>query len=768
MSREQTVFDFAHAATPGDWLLWGAVALGLLAWTTWLYRRDTRGLHPALRLALGTLRCSAMVVLLWVLLGPQVRTDVKTRRDSRVVVAADVSLSMSSRDVAEGSTRRSRADHLLATLAEGDLLARLRRTHEVHLYSFGRTAELLATLPKGAEPPAPELAEILRPAADQTRLGDALTDILREQAAAPLAGVVLLTDGRGNAGGPAAPATGLAVRSRTPVFAVGYGSEAPPLNLRIVDLQAPAQVFAGDDFRVRALVQAVGDAPAAVPVELVRGDGAEREVVATRDVPLAEGAGVAEFTLTPEEVGRYTLTARTAVLPDEINERDNAALGAYEVVDRQTRVLLFSSGPGRDYRFLRNLLFRDASMSVDVLLQTAQDGVSQEADQVLREFPAGKEELFVYDVIVALDPDWSRLDDAQVADTVEWVGRQAGGLVAVAGPVETPRLARADRLGPIRELYPVRLREIFASELDSAQMAEPWPLEFTAEGRAAAYLRLGEENAAEGASWDDFAGFYWTYPSAGVRPGASVLATFSDPRAAAGGVAPPALATQFYGAGRVLFVGSTETWRLRRLGEKTFDRFWVRLIRQMGQQRLLRGSRRATLVLEQSEYPLGARISVVAQVQDAQFRPLVAPGVPLTVTEPDGATRTVTLAAQVGKPGSFEGSLPARQPGETTLQLLPGPDAEPVTRRLRVRVPALEFDDPRLNVPLLTTLAERTGGRLLAPDDLATLPDLLEDRTETTYQTGTPRPLWDRGWLMLLFVGLLALEWLLRKLLTLA
>ena len=63
----------------------------------------------------------------------------------------------------------------------------------------------------------------------------------------------------------------------------------------------------------------------------------------------------------------------------------------------------------RDYQYLRNQLFRDKTMTVDVLLQTAQPGISQESNEILEQFPSTAEELYQYDCIVAFDPDWTEL-----------------------------------------------------------------------------------------------------------------------------------------------------------------------------------------------------------------------------------------------------------------------------------------------------------------------------------------------------------------------
>ena len=67
--------------------------------------------------------------------------------------------------------------------------------------------------------------------------------------------------------------------------------------------------------------------------------------------------------------------------------------------------------------------------------------VSQEATTLLTDFPATAADLAKYNVIVAFDPDWERLTDEQRGFLNRWVQRDAGGLIAVAGELHTPRLA---------------------------------------------------------------------------------------------------------------------------------------------------------------------------------------------------------------------------------------------------------------------------------------------------------------------------------------
>ena len=127
-------------------------------------------------------------------------------------------------------------------------------------------------------------------------------------------------------------------------------------------------------------------------------------------------------------------------------------------MEERSKVLLIAGGPTREYRFLRNMLYRDKDIEVHVHLQTGDVGISQESDDILLDLPAIADELFVYDCIVAFDPDWLQLDEIQIELVERWVSEKAGGLIVVAGPVFTPewsrfRRGRDNRVDTLKSLY---------------------------------------------------------------------------------------------------------------------------------------------------------------------------------------------------------------------------------------------------------------------------------------------------------------------------
>lgn len=796
-SRE---LDWPDTIAGGLLLAFGSLAI--LVWVIWLYRRDTRELALGWRIFLAGLRLAALLGLLIIALNPQDRTQRTAFRPSRAVLLIDTSLSMRHPAAASptGATGGdSRATAVQSWLKSSSILSRLQRDHEVSIFSFDSALNgPLSVLPHqpaeesgtnsatNAITPSLDWVASLEPQGTETRLGEAMGEVIRQAAGRTLAGIVVITDGGQNAGVDPITAHDRALASKSRLIAVGVGSLEQPLNVQIADIQAPTDVQLGDAFDLTAYVQAQGLSGREVTVELLAAQDGQNEpplAISSQNLTLPDDGLAAELKFNIQPVGeggwKYTLRVQPTTAVAEFNQQDNEQTLSVRVFDRPTRVLLIAGGPMRDYQFVRNMLYRHKSMEVDVLLQTASVGSSQESNNLLGQFPATREQLFEYDVILAFDPDWRQFSAESIQNLSDWVDQEGGGLVLVAGDVFTVQLAgssdqntpQLQALAPLRDLYPVVLNSYVAEMRFDNQSSQPWPIEFTPEGQRTEFLQLTDDPVSSLARWKEFAGFYRCYPTSGAKAGATVLARFSDPRSQNEFGAPVLLAEQFFGQGRTLYLGSAEIWRLRAVSDADYDRFWIKTIREVGQGRTKRGTRRGVLLPESRKLLLGQTARLRARLLDAQFQPLGMDEVRLEVVDPAGKPMLPSprMRKDPSRPGEFVGDFRVSQAGVYRLEL-PIPESnEQITDELVVALPKLEDQDVRQNLPLLTDLVRDTGGEVLTLEAAtARLPELLPTRGELFTIDERLQSLWDRGWVMYLLVGLLAVEWLTRKLLKLA
>ena len=793
------------------------VVLLFVVWS--IYRRDTAELRPwVAHLCLG-LRIGAIALLVLFFLQPQRRTERKIVRNSRVLVLVDVSQSMGLQDgeAPDGTSAPSRIEKVVSALRDGSFLNDVRKEHDVILIRFDRDTHRVISLAKldgalpgaGSETPddrsesAASANSTVTPSKEQqddvwqkqfipqgteTRIGDAIRSVIQDQQGGPVSAIVMVTDGAQNGGIAADTALKLARDAGIPIFTVGMGADRQPKNVRLSDFNGPPRAFPNDSFTLTGLIQAVGLKNRAVDVELYSRRATESaEAYALTDSQRltlgAEGEMTpVTFELSADAPGRYTYELRIAQLAEDRNPTDNRQEVDVEIVTRKNRVLLWASGPSREYRFLRNQLRRDKDVVVDVLLQSAQGAISQDADELLSEFPRSKEDLFEYDCIVAFDPDWTALDAEQIELLEKWVADQAGGLILIAGPIHTGKWRRSSSLSTVLALYPVEFQRRFTTFSDADfGRSTAWPLAFTREGLEAEFLWLDDTAVASESIWDSFDGVYGYYAVKGAKPGATVYGRFGDSEAGIDDQGPVYFAGQFYGSGRVFYAGSGEMWRLRELDDAYFEQFYTKLIRHVSQGRLMRGSSRGSLLVERDRYLLGDTVVVRARLADELHEPLDVPGVSAQVVRPDSTTFALQLEPDAARKGMYRGQFTALQEGTFRVDLAtPGVIDEPLSSRVQIKVPDLEREHARRNDPLLSKIAASTGGiyyvgieAAMGTPSTSTRPILthLVNREEITTLVGAPDRDFDRQVMRFMLwgiCGLLCCEWLVRRLSKLA
>ncbi len=826
----------ARIETFSQWWELPAVVIAvvaILALVFWIYRRDSVELSRSAGIGLALLRGSALGCLVAAYLDFERTTEHELVFPSRVAVLVDSSASMTIEDeppenvdsVSLPASRMNRSEHAINVLESGGLLEEISKTHEVSLWRFDADAQSLAVFPidsfastlsdgvnNGEQSPdaflkdRDELSEHngdsslsqsefarqqtarwrdgIMPRGSETRIGEALKTVVDQEPPGLLAAVVVLSDGANNAGiDPRATVSSL-VAQGVRVFPLGIGSQRLPVNVRVADLLVPARVFPGDRFAATGQLQAQGLEGSSVQVELAEvpsddGSGTQRVIDQTFVTLAADGQVTSVRFDVPgmPSPGRRMLSLRVVPPPSDRSESDNQQAVEIEVVDRVTQVLLLAGGPGREYQFMRNVLMRDDSFAVDVLLQTAVSGASQDARRILQEFPATAKEISEYDAIVAIDPDFRKFDPAAMARLAQWVEKESGGLLLMAGNVFMDAWLADPTTASIRNLYPIELRRRVQLVVDEpAGFDEPMPLEFSRDGQDAEFLWLASSAIASQTVWSEFPGVYSCFDAVRAKPGATVYARAK--RLGATG-APDTLpiycAGQFYGSGSVFYVGSGETWRLRSVDETLYERLSTQLLRHVSQGRLLRGSRRASVLIERDRYVVGSNVVVRIVMPEGDTAKITT----CRVVSPDGTTAPMPLSIDPVRSGILLGGFAANLQGTWRIDVTLGDGSgEIITRRVQARLPDRELERPKLDRSLLEQISAATGGEstmldgvVWDRDDSVALALKIPDRSRREYEAGAPDSSFKERLNSILLAcgtGLLCFEWILRRLMRLA
>ena len=801
--------QFVWTYPPVSWqvVLLLAVLAGLLFVIGWFYRREVATCPRRVCILLAVLRGIVMLAVALIFLGPALGVSVRQTVEPSVLVLLDDSLSMTVRDryrekealaAVASFTKRSEADirqnppsrvglvNELLQRDDGAFLRGLAAKGRVQVLSFAentrlrtalgvRTPEALSgagDLEQGGRVPPVEARGL------GTNLGRALREAIQSVAGNRVAAIVLVSDGCDTVAEDSQEMAARFGRQGIPMFSVPVGDPSAVCNVRVTELWAPESVPKKDPFTIQAQIQVRNVDSAQVPVELRQcpadaPDTDQGAVVASQSLAIDRGQTTysVNFSHKPEQAGRFRYTVAVPVLPDEVVDTDNRRSARVQVLDQKLRVLLVSGGPSWDYRLVRTLLSRDATVDVSCWLQSLRGTLRQDGTTPIDHIPVTPAELFGYDALLLMDPNPEVLTEQWLGLLREYVGTHGGGLLWMAGTTYTAQSLSLAQGGVLRELLPVRWQNAAAITDPTDQRnagAREWPLRVRGAGADHPMLSLTTDPRRNIDLWGNMQGVFWSYPVSGALPGSQVLIEHTDPGLKSGEAGMPLLVEGQFGAGRVIWMGFSETWRWRRAGEEPFNRFWIQAVRELAAGRLLRGKSHGQISTDRDIYSMGETVRVTGRLFDAAYRPLVAPLVKVRVASGDGAPgQDIELIPMPGRDGVYGGSFTTRSLGPNEIQMataeISGAASERLTCSFLVELPNVEFADPQLNRGLLQLLAATSGGACLNLDRLADLPSRIPDCRESLVIQSKPIELWDTRRVLWLLVILLGIEWALRK-----
>lgn len=762
-------FSFAHHIPPWAWFAILVASTTIAGWSYWRLVGPRAG-----RIALGAVRVLLLMLVAFLIAGPElVKPNERIERDW-VPVLLDRSGSMHVPDAGDVTTRLTRLDQQSSALRNAaPVFAGLAKDRNLLWLGFDAAAY---DAPPGASgvPEASATAVLGR----STNLAQAIEQALDRTAARPVAGLVIVSDGRTSAPPPKALIRRLQ-SEQIPVFAVPLGSEQSPPDRSITRAEAPATVFVNDIVPVNVEIAASGqnssDRP--VKVELVDQDGRVIDSQSVKLVPTGEQTAVARTTLAsrPDREGARSWTVRIADAGEDLSPENDAATVKLDIIKKPLHVLYIDGYPRWEYRYLKNLLIREESIKAQAMLLAADRRYIQEGTDPLAAIPSTPEEWAKYDVVILGDVRAELFSESQWQQLREQVSSKGAGLLWIGGPGATPSSWAAT---PLADLIPFSTQAGDSGPRSGVGVAT-YSDQVTV-ARAPAAERLGLLNLGQTPrdGWPEFLSnstLGWTplrwaqrILPATVKPTAEVLATAT----AAGQSPTPLVLTMRYGSGRVVYVGTDEIWRWRYArGEELPERFWLPLVRLLARESLDRSGKQAMLEIAPERAAAGQPVRIAVRLLDQRLVQTGAPRLAAQITQTDRADRApsqLSLTPEAGATGVFASTWIGSDAGSYAVEVT---DAAlgglTLKGTLEVVLPDDEMQRPQADHALLADLAAQTGGKVIPPGKLSDLPGLLPNRQVRLSDAPEVATLWDTPLALASVFFLLLVEWIGRRLIRL-
>lgn len=670
----------------------------------------------------------------------------------------------------------------------------------------------------------PELIKTgLKPTGYSTNLAGALAWVNEQIGEDERASVVVVSDGRQNHGGDLVEPSRLLASRDVRVFTVAIGSEQVAPDATVEQVDAPGWIFKDDTLRASALLRLDGLSGKPVTVEFKREGQPPQTQTVTPQTDRA--TQLVTFRDKPIDAGMYEYEIAIKELPDETIKDNNAQRLRVTVKKDKLNALVIEDQPRWEYRYLTNYLERDQRVKLQKVLFQAANIANVDRPQPVMASPENKsteaqllpntaEKWAAFDFIVLGDVPPERLTEQQQAFLAKAVTDRGATLLLIAGQFNMPfrysggtdagagGTANAGRARNVHDLLPVDLVNAWTPQEMAGHAKAGFHPVIAPEGAGSILSQFTVDESLNARLWAGLPAWYWHSEQTRTKMAASVIWAAAEPKQAGDEKAVGAdlsledarkraiLATMPVGLGRVMYLASDSTWRLRQVGgQNLHERLWGQVVRWVVGNDLPAGGRLVKFGTDRPRYVVGDPVIVTARLLGKDMAPLSGKEVTVTAraSAADGKgdgkkLNETTLVESTDAPGYYKATLSELPAGRVELALagkeveqLLAEDPTTVTKSLSVDVLPHRSDEKRninADFAALARVAEAGGGIAVRgphADVLAEHIPQLNYTTENLEQVGLFSNPKDRAtrvthWVFLtLFVGLLTAEWTIRK-----
>ena len=716
-----------------------------------VYREWIKGGHKG-RWLLPSLRAVSLSLLFLLIMRPSLVISTLLPRETKLDILVDNSRSMG---LPLGTEPRGEAVRKL--LQPGaEFLAALEEKFRVRLIRFdSRVSELDAEVEldwKG----------------NRTDIAGALEKSLAEASGEPLGGILIFTDGADNGFNSFREVLSEAKMRRIPIHTIGVGPEEATRDVEITQVAVPRFLVPETVAVARVTLRNRGFAGQRSRIEVHEGES----LVQSKEVNLPLDAETVnlEIPLIPKSKGIKNYRFSLKPFEDEEIQQNNERTTIVEVRDFKPRILYVEGRPRWEYKFIRKAILQDPHLRLETLLRTAlnkfyRQGIEEETT-LAAGFPTEKEELFKYQGIVFGSVESSFFTYPQMEMVKDFVARRGGGFLMLGGG--TSFAAGKFQNTPIEEILPVWTQPQREGQGPPSYAQGQKRMILTDYGHQHPTLRLSLEEEKNRSQWEAMPELTdWNLVGA-TKTGATTLARLDGRQKSTSGSESPLLVFHRYGRGITTAFLTGSSWRWQMLQDhkdQSHETFWRQLLRWLVHS----AKDPVSVETERESYTQGEQVRIRVEVHDADFNPVNDARADLTVTAPSGQAEKIAVEWSPQENGVYEGVWVPSEEGLHQLSLEAGGKGASADRSygrsnafFLTASGGREYFDATQKKEFLLRLSEETGGNYYSIQGAEKLPEEAP-YVQTHSSVIETLDLWDMPVNLLLLLGLLAGEWVLRR-----
>lgn len=572
-----------------------------------------------------------------------------------------------------------------------------------------------------------------------TNISGALKDVQALYQNQNLGAIVLISDGISTEGvNPLYTIEGMG----QPVYTVLLGDTTIQQDVRIKEVLFNEIAYLNNEMPIRVKVESSGFDNANLKVSLIGGG----KTIGTRPITLTRNRpeGEVDFLVKPESVGVQQYQIRITSLPNEITYRNNSQRIYINVLETRVKIALFAGSPHPDLGALRTSFDREESYELTEFILKSPGRFYESPDRYnLRDF----------DLIILHNYPQSFQDRAMVEKIAAEVKERNKPVIHFVGAYTS-----------LRTLQPMFEHMALAPKSFNAK-SEEVIAEFTRSYRDHSTYTFGDNWI----SWANNSPPIYRNQSDWVpKSTAEVLATSKIKNIS---LDYPVYALQSHlGRKNMVFVGEN-FWRMRAhsyVEADNFDLFDDWLFNNIKWLIVSDDKRKFKVQPSKRIFSGSEPIIFKGQAYDDSYNPVTGVDIKLTLKSPDGKDTDYYLTER----GEARYSAELYNLGEGTYSYI----AEGRKDEISIGKDQGQFSIGKSNVEhyqlqadqgLLRQVALRTGGQFIYARNLEELPAKIKALPELVPESDFKRSrksLHEYAWVLALILGMLAVEWVVRKL----
>ncbi|MEW5923100.1 MAG: hypothetical protein AB1746_03850 [Candidatus Zixiibacteriota bacterium] len=713
--------EFSIDSLTGQPFLTALFFIFFILFAVYLYRRTNPPLSPAIRILLTALRIIAVCALFLALFEPVMSYKREYDRKPKLTVLVDRSRSME--NVENGLSRTARIDSLL----DSEKFSSFLKAFDYQIEPFA--ADLLAD---------DKLLDL-----DKTALGEVINQLSNKEIASPAEAWLLLSDGISNGGITPSEA---AMRSRTPIFSVGVGLDASDKDIAVTGIDYNQVVFAGKPTTVSVQLEWQGMNGDKASVEIRSG----QKILGSESITLAAGNLQQELPVKfiPDKPGQQTFKVSISGINDELSPENNSRSFSMTVLKSKMNVLLVSDRLDWEYAFLGRFLSRSESIDLTEVVYKKGGGY------LTGSFPSNQADLNRNDLIVLYDVNMRALESKK--DLLESFIKDKGSSVLIF-------------LGEnyLSASFP-RWLDDFLPFINNRKSSRLVYFKFNGQP-VENYLfhpavRISDSRQSIREAWQTLPHFEALVPTDSVTPNSEILVTAGIGR---GVMDTPIIGVRAFGAGRVLAVAASPFWQWAffNYGFGGDDREYRLLMDGLVNWLSVKEeSDPVKIIPDKTVYTRGEKVGFSAFVYDLGFRPIGgASGSVTLISESDNDSTVAQLVER--EDGHYRAEFDILSPGRYKYLGVVNKDGRTLKEssgQIALESFSIEEYRKRPDFGTLASVSMMTGGKFYSLNEVDSLYFGI-DTAKVAVSIQKEIILWNKFWLLAVFILSLALEWLMRK-----